>query len=455
MQNTVVALATPPGAGGIAVVRLSGPESYEICEKVFRPVNPNKKVADAKGYTALFGHFIAGEKVLDEGVVLFFRAPHSYTGEDAVELNCHGGMVIAQSLIEACIAAGAEPAGPGEYTKRAFLNGRISLTQAEAVMDVIGAAGRQGAALAQQALSGALANKIENWRTRLVQLAGHLAAWVDFPEEDVPELSDDNLRENLTELSNEIGGLIENYEAGAVLRQGVDTAIVGSPNVGKSTLLNLLAGFDRAIVTPVAGTTRDVVEQAVMLGGVRLNLFDTAGLRDTEDIVEAEGIRRSRQKLEEAGLVLAVFDGSCSTLEQDRELAESCKGRPAIALINKSDLDRKFDSDSIADCFYEVLPIAAGKGGGLNELAEAVRRVLGIANIDPDAPGLMNRRQLAAAVRAKDALIEGIQAMEGGFGLDAVSVCVDDALLALSQLSGVDAAESVVEEVFSTFCVGK
>ena len=450
-----MALATPPGAGGIAVVRLSGAESYEICDRVFKPQNPEKSVKAAKGYTALFGHFMAGDRVLDEGVVLFFRAPHSYTGEDAVELNCHGGMVIAQSLIEACIAAGAQPAGPGEYTKRAFLNGRISLTQAEAVMDVIGAAGRQGAALAQQALSGALAAKIEGWRSRLVALAGHLAAWVDFPEEDVPELEPEALCENLTRLSTEIEGLVKNYEAGAVLRQGVDTAIVGSPNVGKSTLLNLLAGFDRAIVTSVAGTTRDVVEQAVMLDGVRLNLFDTAGLRDTEDIVEAEGIRRSRQKLAEAGLVLAVFDGSCTTLAQDIELAESCKGRPAIALINKSDLDRRFDADQIKDNFLAVLPIAAGKGGGLEELAKTVKQVLGVAKIDPNAPALMNRRQLAAAVQAKNALDEGVAAMKGGFGLDAVSVCVDDGLLALSKLTGVDAAESVVEEVFSTFCVGK
>ncbi len=455
MSSTIVALATPPGAGGIAVVRLSGPESYEVCEKVFRPINPDKKVADAKGYTALFGHFIAGGKTLDEGVVLFFRAPHSYTGEDAVELSCHGGMVIAQSLIEACIEAGAEPAGPGEYTKRAFLNGRIGLTQAEAVMDVIGAAGRQGAALAQQALSGALAEKIETWRAALVKLAGHLAAWVDFPEEDVPELEDDALLAELGRIEGEIEELIQNYEAGAVLRQGVDTAIVGSPNVGKSTLLNLLAGFDRAIVTPVAGTTRDVVEQAVMLGGVRLNLFDTAGLRETEDIVEAEGIRRSRQKLAEAGLVLAVFDGSCTLLEQDRELAESCKGRPAIALVNKSDLDRRFDLDAVRDCFDAVLPISAANGEGLEGLAEEVRRVLRVAQVDPNAPGLMNRRQLAAAVRAKSAIKEGREALLGGFGLDAVSVCVDDALLALSQLTGVDASESVVEEVFSTFCVGK
>lgn len=455
METTIVALATPPGAGGIAVVRLSGPESYRVTGQVFRPMNPEKKVSEAKGYTALFGHFIARGETLDEGVALFFRAPRSYTGEDVVELSCHGGMVIAQELIIACIAAGAEPAGPGEYTKRAFLNGRMSLTQAEAVMDLIGAAGRQGAALAESALSGALARQIEEYKNQLVALAGHLAAWVDFPEEDVPELEEDTLRGTLEQVCTGVRGLIGSYGGGAVLRQGVDAAIVGSPNVGKSTLMNLLAGFDRAIVTPIAGTTRDVVEQAVMLGGVRVNLFDTAGLRETGDVVEAEGIRRSRRKLEEAGLVLAVFDGSTPATEEDKELAQLCAGRPAIALVNKNDLEQQFDEGVLEGRFFRVLRIAAGQGGGMPELEQAVRELLGVANLDPGAPCLVSQRQLAAAVSARDALQEGMQALDSGFGLDAVSVCVDDALAALCRLTGEDASESVIEEVFSKFCVGK
>lgn len=455
METTIVALATPPGAGGIAVVRLSGPESYRVTGQVFRPMNPEKKVSEAKGYTAMFGHFIARGKTLDEGVALFFRAPRSYTGEDVVELSCHGGMVIAQELITACIAAGAEPAGPGEYTKRAFLNGRMSLTQAEAVMDLIGAAGRQGAALAESALSGALARQIEEYKNQLVALAGHLAAWVDFPEEDVPDLEEDTLRGTLEQVCTGVRGLIGSYGGGAVLRQGVDAAIVGSPNVGKSTLMNLLAGFDRAIVTPIAGTTRDVVEQAVMLGGVRVNLFDTAGLRETGDVVEAEGIRRSRRKLEEAGLVLAVFDGSTLATEEDKELAQLCAGRPAIALVNKNDLEQQFDEGILEGRFFRVLRIAAGQGGGVPELEQAVRELLGVANLDPGAPCLVSQRQLAAAVSARDALQEGMQALDGGFGLDAVNVCVDDALAALCRLTGEDASESVIEEVFSKFCVGK
>ena len=453
--STIVAQATPPGAGGIAVVRLSGPGAYSVAARVFFPQDPAKKVENARGYTALFGHFQAKGRTLDEGVALFFRAPRSYTGEDVVELSCHGGQVIAQTLIEACIAAGAAPAGPGEYTKRAFLNGRISLTQAEAVMDVISAAGRQGAALAEHALGGALAKQIGGYRETLLALAGHLAAWVDFPEEDVPALEPAALQKALGEVLAGVSALVESYGAGAVLRQGVDTAIVGSPNVGKSTLLNLLAGFDRAIVTPVAGTTRDVVEQAVMLGGVRLNLFDTAGLRETGDLVEAEGIRRSREKLAQAGLVLAVFDGSSPALPAARALARARAGRRAVALINKNDLPQRFDEAVLQGGFSAVVRMAAGRGGGLAQLEAAVARVLGVAELDLAAPCLVSQRQLAAAVEARAALADALEALAGGFGLDAVSVCVDDALAALCRLSGEDAAASVVEEVFSKFCVGK
>ena len=456
MQNTTIAaIATAPGAGGIAVVRLSGPESYAVAARVFRPANPNKKVADAKGYTALFGSFVEGDDAFDEGVALFFREPHSYTGEDVVELSCHGGSAVARRLVEACIAAGAAPAAPGEYTRRAFLNGKMSLTQAEAVMDLISADGKQGAALANASLSGALAKKIGAEKEALTGLQAHLAAWVDFPEEDVPELDDAHLHTVLGQVRQELDGLIKNYDAGAVLREGVDCAIVGRPNAGKSTLLNLLAGFDRAIVTPVAGTTRDVVEQAVQLGDIRLNLFDTAGLRETDDAIEAEGIRRSWKKLDEAGLILAVFDGSEPLTREDLALAQRCAGRPAIALVNKEDKPTRFDAEIIAGDFAMVIPVCCQEEGSRKVIAAAVARLLGTNQIDPHAASLSGQRQLAAATRARDAVAGALDAVEGGFGLDAVSVCVDDALDALCELTGENASEAVINEVFERFCVGK
>lgn len=455
LSATICAIATPPGEGGIAVVRLSGPAAYDIAEKVFVPVNTRKKVQEAKGYTAMFGHFFQAGRRMDETVALFFRAPHSYTGEDVVELSVHGGGTMAQCLVEALIAAGAAPAGAGEFTRRAFENGRMSLTQAEAVMDIISASGRQGAALGLAALDGALAKKIAGVQAALTELATHIAAWVDYPEEDVPALQESQLTDTLTRSRTVLDELICNYDAGAVLRRGVDAALLGRPNVGKSTLLNLLAGFERAIVTPVAGTTRDVVEQAVMLGGIRVNLFDTAGLRETEDVVEAEGIRRSYKKLEEAGLVLAVFDGSEPLNADDLRLAARCKGKPALALVNKNDLQQRLELEQLKPYFRKILCLSANDPAARDALGDAVRELLGVTGFDPGAACLAGERQLSAATRAQSALNEALEAAAGGFGLDAVSVCLDDALDALYALTGERADEAVIDGVFEKFCVGK
>lgn len=459
-ETTIAAIATAPGAGGIAVVRLSGAESYPIAARVFRPANAAKKVEDAKGYTAMYGTFREGDEAFDEGVALFFRAPHSYTGEDVVELSCHGGSAVARRLVEACLAAGAQPAAPGEYTRRAFLNGKLGLTQAEAVMDLISADGRQGAALANAALGGALAKKISAQKEALTAIQAHLAAWVDFPEEDVPELDGDHLHRVLSGVKAELDELIHNYQADTVLREGVDCAIVGRPNAGKSTLLNLLAGFDRAIVTPVAGTTRDVVEQAVQLGDIQLNLFDTAGLRETEDAIEAEGIRRSWKKLEEAGLVLAVFDLAAPLNEEDLEIARRCQGRPALAILNKQDLAGQGEAftaaqQQLASYFKAIIPLTARDAASLQPLCQAVAQLLGTANLDPNAAALCSARQLSAAKEARDALAEALNSQEDGFGLDAAGVCISDAQRALARLTGEDATEATIDEVFSTFCVGK
>ena len=456
-ETTIAAIATAPGAGGIAVVRLSGAESYRVAARVFRPANPKKSVEAAKGYTALFGHFVEGDDIFDEGVALFFRAPHSYTGEDVVELSCHGGNAVARRLVEACFAAGAQPAAPGEYTRRAFLNGKLGLTQAEAVMDLISADGRQGAALANAALNGALAKKINTQKDALTALQAHLAAWVDFPEEDVPELDTAHLQSVLGGVNAELDALIRNYQADTVLREGVDCAILGRPNAGKSTLLNRLAGFDRAIVTPVAGTTRDVVEQAVQLGDIRLNLFDTAGLRETEDAIEAEGIRRSWKKLDEAGLVLAVFDAAQPLTDADLEIAHRCQNRPALAILNKEDLADSTENaaQTLQPYFKKVITLCAKEADSLQPLTDAVAELLGTAQLDPGAAQLCSARQLAAATRARDAIAEAMKARQAGFGLDATGICLTDALQALCDLTGEDASDATIEEVFETFCVGK
>lgn len=454
MERTIAAIATPPGEGGIAVVRVSGEDAYGVAARVFRPANPEKRLEEARGYTALFGYFVEDGHVRDEVVALCFRAPRSYTGEDVVELSCHGGSAVSRMLLRACFAAGAAPAGPGEFTKRALLNGRVSLTQAEAVMDLIGAASRQGAAAAAAAMEGALYRKISGVRASLVALAGHLAAYVDFPEEDVEELRPDAMQKTLEDARRALRELIDGYDTGAAVRRGVRTVIAGSPNVGKSTLLNLMSGFERAIVTPVAGTTRDVVEQEIELCGVRLMLADTAGIRETDDAVEAEGIRRSYERLARAQLIIAVFDASREASEDDLALAKACAGRAALAILNKTDLEQKFDAAALAPYFAHVVSGSARDAHFLPEVERAVGEILHVGSFDPDAALLANERQLTAAVRARDALDDALRAL-GGSTLDAAGVCVDDALDALYALTGESASADVIDEVFSKFCVGK
>ena len=314
--------------------------------------------------------------------------------------------------------------------------------------------------LAKSALDGRLAKRIGKIQTALQTLNAHLTAWVDYPEEDVPELSDAAFVGTLTEQKSALDALVSGYSAGAVLRHGVDCVLLGRPNVGKSTLLNLLAGFDRAIVTPVAGTTRDIVEQAVQLGSVRLNLFDTAGVREVGadgDAIEAEGIRRSWRKLDEAGLVLAVFDAAQALSDDDLELARRCQGRPAIAVLNKQDLAGETDvpRGTLEPYFKKIVPMCARDAVGLQALTDAVADLLGTAQLDPEAAQLCSARQLAAATRARDALAEAIAARQNGFGLDAAAVCLTDALQALFDLTGENASDATIEEVFETFCVGK
>ena len=463
MYKETGALATPPGTGGIAVVRVSGPDAYPMVEKIFVPLHVGRKVAEAKGYTAMLGHYLLHGQEMDETIALFFRAPHSYTGEDVIELSVHGGTAMADGLLEALITAGTAPAGPGEFTRRALEHGRMSLTQAEAVMEVIAANGRQGAALAKSALDGRLAKRIGAIQTVLQSLNAHLTAWIDYPEEDVPELSDEHLLKTLGGQKAELDSLIRGYGAGAVLRRGVDCVLLGRPNVGKSTLLNLMAGFDRAIVTPVAGTTRDIVEQAVQLGEIQLNLFDTAGVRDVGadgDAIEAEGIRRSWKKLDEAGLVLAVFDLAAPLNEEDLEIARRCQGRPALAILNKQDLAGQGEAftaaqQQLAPYFKAIIPLTARDAASLQPLCQAVAQLLGTANLDPNAAALCSARQLSAAKEARDALAEALNSQEDGFGLDAAGVCISDAQRALARLTGEDATEATIDEVFSTFCVGK
>ncbi len=452
--STVAAISTPLAAGGLGVIRVSGPRAVELAAEVFSPAG-SRRVQDVPGYSGVYGRVHDQSGDIDEAVALVFRAPKSYTGEDVVELSCHGGVYILQRTLRALVAAGAVPAAPGEFTKRAFLNGKLGLTQAEAVMDLIASQGDQAARAALSARDGALYAKIHGVASGLVAISGHMAAWVDFPEEDIPEVEQKTLQQALQQALDEIGALIRTFDAGQVLREGVETAIVGRPNVGKSTLMNLLAGCEKSIVTDIPGTTRDVVEDTVRLEELVLRLSDTAGLRETDDPVESVGVARAYKRIQAASLVIAVFDSSQPLAEADLKLLSELAGRPCVAVVNKTDLPRAADLQTIRAFIPAVVELSAKGGTGVSELAQAVRQVLHTGEVDTSAAMLANERQLDCAQRAAEALREACDALRDGCTLDAVGVCVDTALDALLALTGERVSDVVVDEVFSHFCVGK
>lgn len=453
-MDTIAAISTAQGAGGIGVIRISGKQAIQIADAVFRPIS-GKALIEQKGYTAAFGHIYGGNEKIDEGIALVFRAPHSYTGEDVVELSCHGGIYLTKCVLRAVFQAGAIPAQAGEFTKRAFLNGKMDLTQAESVMDLIGAKGKHAARAALSCKEGSLRKKIDAVCTQLTETAAHLSAWADYPEEDIPELSSSLLTQNLKESQSALQTLLSGYDTGKVVREGVDTLIVGKPNVGKSTLMNLLSGCERSIVTDIPGTTRDIVEETVLLGNTILRLSDTAGLRDTDNPIEKIGVDKAKERIKSCGLVLAVFDGSSPLEKDDRAMLDLLCDAPAVAVVNKADKGHQIDTAYIAQKVKALVRVSAAKGQGIQALTDAVEAVTGTKDFDPSQAILATERQRAAAEKALCALKEAISALQSGFTLDAVTVSLEDAISALLTLTGKRVSEAVVETVFSRFCVGK
>ncbi len=449
--DTIAALSTPAAPAGLGVIRVSGKNAVDIAAHIFR----GKDLNTLSGYEAAFGHVFDTDGDIDECVALVFRAPHSYTGEDTVELSCHGGVYLLKRVLRALYAAGARPAEAGEFTRRAFLNGKMDLTGAEAVMDLIAADGKLAARTALAARGGATFRCLEKVKGALLSVAAQFSAYIDYPDDDIPELSDAVLSTTLDECIDTLEKLLENFDAGKILREGVDTAIVGSPNVGKSTLMNLLAGCERSIVTPIAGTTRDIVEETVKLGEVTLRLSDTAGIRDTGDTVEAIGVKKAKERLRDASLILAVFDGSTPLSPADRTLIAQLSDTPAIAIVNKTDLAQKIEKEQLHTAFSHVIELSAKDGDGLLALTAAIEQLTGVARLTGDTLLLANERQRSQAVTALTALKEGAAALKAGVSLDAVSVCVDSAVSAILSLTGERTTDAVVNEVFSRFCVGK
>lgn len=451
---TIAAISTPLGTGGIGIIRISGPDALTVAGRIFI-ANSSKSISEMLGYTSVLGKIYENGSALDDAICQIFRAPKSYTGEDVAELSCHGGLWLLKTILRLCFENGAQPASPGEFTKRAFLNGKLDLTQAEAVMDLISAKGQSAAKAAFSARKGKLSTDINEIVEELTAQSAHLAAWADFPEEDLEELDIPKLAAVIDGCIQKIDALLKTYDSGRISREGVSTAIIGKPNVGKSTLMNLLAGEERSIVTDIPGTTRDVVEDNVRLGNFVLRLADTAGIRETLDPVELEGVARSRSQMLVAELVLAVFDSADSLSGEDIALLEQLEGKPCIAVINKIDLPGKLDAALIKSKLRHVVAISAKTGEGRRKLEKAVTDILGFSKLDASAGIVANERQRLCLQNANDSLNQAMTALTRGNMLDAVNVCIDFALDELLSLTGKRVSDHVINEVFSKFCVGK
>ncbi|MBQ8782847.1 MAG: tRNA uridine-5-carboxymethylaminomethyl(34) synthesis GTPase MnmE [Clostridia bacterium] len=453
-SKTIAAVATPAGVGGIATIRVSGSNAVEICDRAFKSAG-GKSLCSLKGYQALYGKIYDGEQPVDEAVCLVFKAPHSFTGEDVVEITCHGGIFVVKKVLRVILDCGAEPAQAGEFSKRAFLNGKMDLSGAEGIMTLINSQGEQGVSAALNVLEGSLSKKVSEVNNSLVEICAHISAWVDYPDEEIEELNEAEILKTVSNAKSEINSLLDRFDSGMAVTSGVEAAIIGKPNAGKSTLMNLLTGYDRSIVTDIEGTTRDVVEETVNIDGCILRLSDTAGIRETGDTVEKIGVERSRDKIRRSAIVIAVFDSGDELSKEDKELISLCEGKPVIPVLNKTDKPTKIDRDYIIKTMGEPVEMSAIDGGGLQELKDKITLMLGTKNFDPNAAMLTNERQRQCCLKAVDSLTEAENALSMGVTLDAAGVCIDDAVSALLELTGEKASQAVVDKVFSNFCVGK
>lgn len=459
-MDTIAAISTPQGVGGIGVIRISGSKALEVADKIFVPYSVKKdgikSLSDMKGYTAKYGKITDSGEFIDDAVVLVFRAPHSYTGEDVVEISCHGGMYITRRVLRTVLENGALPAEPGEFTKRAFLNGKMDLSQAEAVMDLISAKGERANKIAFSMREGASGKKIEKIKEVLLDILARLSVWSDYPEDgDIPQIDSKMLKKSLFEVKSQISDMIKGYDACKILKEGVKTAIVGRPNVGKSTLMNCLSGQEKSIVTNIPGTTRDVIEESVMLGDIPLLLVDTAGIRETEDIIEKIGVEKSKKYMDISDITLLVLDASSPLSDEDRNLLKSCDKSKTIIILNKCDLKKAIEIDELSTFSDKIVELSALNGSGTEKLKEIIEEMIGISEIEPSDVVISSERQLNSLKNVKEIIEKSIDETDFGMTLDAITVLLQDAMEILMNFTGENASEEIVNRVFEKFCVGK
>lgn len=455
-MSTIAAISTAPGNAGIGIIRLSGEKCFEILEKIFEPKNKGL----IKGYTIKYGNIVNREKneIIDEVLVSYFISPKSYTKENMCEINSHGGIVVENRILEECIRNGAVLAEPGEFTKRAFLNGRIDLSQAEAIIDIINSKTEQEMKVAQKQLEGSLSVKIKEIQQEILDIMADIEASIDYPEYDIEETTNKKIEKTLDRVEEKLKKLEESFKNGKILKEGIKTAIVGKPNVGKSSLLNMILGENRAIVSDVEGTTRDTIEEYINVKGIPLKIIDTAGIRNTNDEVEQIGVKRSISITNDAELIIAVFDDSRAFDEEDEQILSLIKDKNAIILINKTDLNKNMmkDNDKILNTKKTIIDFSTKEEKGLEKLYEAIEKMFNLNQIENDNTEIItNARQKQQIVFAVEAIKKARNSLEEKMPVDITAICLKEILEHILEITGENVSEEIINEIFKKFCLGK
>lgn len=456
-MSTIVSISTAPGIGGIGIIRMSGENTFGILDKIF--VQKNKQnINDIKGYSMKYGHIIDNGEIIDEVLVSYFKAPKSYTTEDMCEINSHGGNVIEKKLLELCLKNGAILAEPGEFTKRAFLNGRIDLAQAESVIDVINAKSDREAKSGIKQLEGFLSNKIKEIKQEILDVLVNIEVTIDYPEYDIPEVQENEIKDMLKSVGAKLEKLEKSFDNGRIIKEGIKTAIIGKPNAGKSSLLNAILNEDRAIVTDIAGTTRDTIEEYVNVKGIPLRLVDTAGIRRTADIVEKIGVEKSIEKANEADLIIAIFDSSKNLDAEDLEILKLINNKKTIILLNKSDLNAVIDENDkrLRDVTQNILKISALNKTGIEELYDKISEMFNLNEINLDNEVLItNVRHKNLISKAIENVKMANETLNNNMPIDIITIYIKQILDDLGEITGDEVTEDVINEIFSKFCLGK
>lgn len=458
-MSTIAAISTAPAIGGIGIVRMSGKDCFEVLEKIFKPKNP-ETIENISGYRIKYGTIVNPEtnRVVDEVLVSYFKCPKSYTAENMCEINSHGGIVVLREILELCLKNGAELAKPGEFTERAFLNGRIDLTQAEAIIDIINAKSTREAQESANQLEGYLSRKINEIREKIMNIMVNIEANIDYPEYDVVEVSNKDAENKLKEIENELIKLSKTFENGKILKEGVKIAIIGSPNAGKSSLLNSMLKEERAIVTDIAGTTRDIIEEQISIEGIPFKVIDTAGIRDAKDKIEQIGIEKSKKAANEADVILAVFDSSVPLNDEDREILNLLKHKKSIIVLNKTDLKQIVNNEckEIQDVNTEVINISLKNNEGLEKIYESLVKMFNLNQINLDNElTITNIRHQELINKAIESTRMALNDLNNSMPIDIISINIKEILEHLGEITGDNVSEDIIKSIFAKFCLGK